>query len=103
MCGMLQDTLKRAEKAKEKKALYGEDIDLEKFIMEEAGEHEQVSRANEVPKKVQETLLKVGVDPNEEERSGTFVQVDQSGVCSTCTSESVEIMGMNGALDKYGW
>ena len=103
MCGMLQDTLKRAEKAKEKKALYGEDIDLEKFIKEEAGEHEQVSRANEVPKKVQETLLKVGVDPNEEERSGTFVQVDQSGVCSTCTSESVEIMGMNVALDKYGW
>ncbi|BDZ66814.1 hypothetical protein GCM10025860_02620 [Methanobacterium ferruginis] len=48
---MLQGTLKRAEKAKDKKALYGEDIDLEKFIKEEAGEHEQVSRANEVPKK----------------------------------------------------
>nr|WP_319374124.1 SufD family Fe-S cluster assembly protein [uncultured Methanobacterium sp.] len=100
---MLRDTLNRAEKAKEKKALYGEDIDLEKFIKEEAGEHEKVSRANEVPKKVQETLLKVGVDPNEEERSGTFVQVDQSGVCTTCASESVEIMGMNVALDKYGW
>lgn len=103
MCGMLRDTLNRAEKAKEKKALYGEDIDLEKFIKEEAGEHEKVSRANEVPKKVQETLLKVGVDPNEEERSGTFVQVDQSGVCTTCGSESVEIMGMNVALDKYSW
>ncbi|WP_321422575.1 SufD family Fe-S cluster assembly protein [uncultured Methanobacterium sp.] len=100
---MLRDTLNRAEKAKEKKALYGEDIDLEKFIKEEAGEHEKVSRANEVPKKVQETLLKVGVDPNEEERSGTFVQVDQSGVCTTCASESVEIMGMNVALDKYSW
>lgn len=103
MCGMLRDTLNRAEKAKGKKALYGEDIDLEKFIKEEAGEHEKVSRANEVPKKVQETLLKVGVDPNEEERSGTFVQVDQSGVCTTCASESVEIMGMNVALDKYSW
>ena len=100
---MLQNTIKRAEKAKEKKALYGEDIDLEKFIKEEAGEHEKVSKANEVPKKVQETLLKVGVDPNEEERSGTFLQVDQSGVCSNCTSESVEIMGMNVALDKYAW
>ncbi len=103
MCGMLPNTIERAEKAKEKKALYGEDIDLEQFIKEEAGEHEQVSRANEVPRKVQETLLKVGVDPNEEERSGTFVQVDQSGVCTTCASESVEIMGMNVALDKYGW
>jgi len=45
----------------------------------------------------------VGVDPNEEERSGTFIQVDQTGVCSTCGSESVEIMGMNVAIDKYNW
>jgi Fe-S cluster assembly scaffold protein SufB len=100
---MLRDTLKKAEKAKEKKALYGSDIDLELFIKEEAGDHEKVTKANEVPKKVQDTLLKVGVDPKEEERSGTFIQVDQSGVCSTCTSESVEIMGMNVAMDKYGW
>lgn len=100
---MLQNTLERAKKASEKKALYGEDIDLEKFIKEEAGEHERVDRASEVPKKVQDTLLKVGVDPNEKERSGTFIQVDQSGVCTTCASEGVEIMGMNVALDKYGW
>lgn len=100
---MLRDTLKKAEKAREKKALYGEDIDLEEFIKEEAGEHEKVTKANEVPKKVQDTLLKVGVDPGEKERSGTFIQVDQSGVCTTCASESVEIMGMNVAIDKYGW
>ncbi len=100
---MLQSTLERAKKAQEKKALYGEDIDLEKFIKEEAGEHERVERANEVPKSVQDTLLKVGVDPTEKERAGTFIQVDQSGVCTTCPSESVEIMGMNVALDKYGW
>ncbi|AXV37343.1 MAG: SufD family Fe-S cluster assembly protein [Methanobacteriaceae archaeon] len=100
---MLRDTLEKAEKAKEKKALYGTDIDLEKFIKEEAGEHEKVTKAQEVPKKVQESLLKIGVDPSEKERSGTFIQVDQSGVCTTCASESVEIMGLNVALDKYGW
>lgn len=100
---MLQSALERAKKAHEKKALYGEDIDLEKFIKEEAGEHERVDKADEVPKKVQDTLLKVGVDPSEKERSGSFIQVDQSGVCTTCASKSVEIMGMNVALDKYGW
>lgn len=100
---MLQSALERAKKAQEKKALYGKDIDLEKFIREEAGEHERVDRASEVPKKVQETLLKVGVDPTEKERAGTFIQVDQSGVCATCPSENVEIMGMNIALEKYGW
>jgi len=100
---VLQSPLERAKKAQEKKALYGEDIDLEKFIKEEAGEHERVTKANEVPKKVQDTLLKVGVDPTENERSGTFIQVDQSGVCTTCAAEGVEIMGMNVALDKYSW
>ena len=100
---MLQTPLERAKKAHEKKALYGEDIDLEKFIKEEAGEHERVERAIEIPKKVQDTLLKVGVDPTEKERSGTFIQMDQSGVYNASPSESVEIMGMNVALDKYGW
>ena len=100
---MLQTPLERAKKAHEKKALYGEDIDLEKFIKEEAGEHERVERAVEIPKKVQDTLLKVGVDPTEKERSGTFIQMDQSGVYNASPSESVEIMGMNVALDKYGW
>ena len=100
---MLQTPLERAKKAHEKKALYGEDIDLEKFIKEEAGEHERVERAVEIPKKVQNTLLKVGVDPTEKERSGTFIQMDQSGVYNASPSESVEIMGMNVALDKYGW
>ncbi|OEC88666.1 MULTISPECIES: SufB/SufD family protein [Methanobacterium] len=100
---MLQTPLERAQKAHEKKALYGEDIDLEKFIKEEAGEHERVERAVEIPKKVQDTLLKVGVDTTEKERSGTFIQMDQSGVYNASPSESVEIMGMNVALDKYGW
>ncbi|MEN4006691.1 MAG: SufD family Fe-S cluster assembly protein [Methanobacteriaceae archaeon] len=100
---MLQSALERAKKAQEKKALYGKDIDLEKFIKEEAGEHERVDMASEVPKKVQEALLKVGVDPTEKERAGTFIQVDQSSVCTTCPSENVEIMSMSVALEKYGW
>jgi len=100
---MLQSTLERAKKAREKKALYGEDIDLEKFIKEEAGEHERLNKATEVPKEVQDTLLKVGVDPHEKERAGTYIQMDQSGVVTTSISENVEIMGMNVAVDKYSW
>ncbi|QUH23155.1 SufD family Fe-S cluster assembly protein [Methanobacterium alkalithermotolerans] len=95
--------IRKSKKSPGKKALYGEDIDLEKFIKEEADEHERLNKASEIPKKVQESLLKVGVDPEEKERAGTFIQVDQSGVCSTCESESVEIMGMNVATEKYGW
>ncbi|BAW31860.1 MAG TPA: SufD family Fe-S cluster assembly protein [Methanothermobacter sp.] len=100
---MLPDAIKKAEKAKEKKAAYGYDIDLEKFIKEEAGEHERINKATEVPKKMRETLLKVGVDPTEKERAGTFIQVDQSGVYTSRVSKAVEVMGLNVALEKYDW
>ncbi|MDI9623552.1 MAG: SufD family Fe-S cluster assembly protein [Methanothermobacter sp.] len=100
---MFPDTIKKAEKAKEKKAPYGYDIDLEKFIKEEAGEHERINKATEVPKKMRETLLKVGVDPTEKERVGTFIQLDQTGIYSSQASKAVEIMGLNVALEKYNW
>ncbi len=100
---MLRDTVKKAEKAKEKRAPYGEDINLEEFIKEEAGEHESFDEAREVPRDVRDALLKVGVNPTESERAGTFIQMDQSGVYATSISDSVEIMGLNLALEKYKW
>jgi len=100
---MLSDTIKKAEKAKEKKSPYGYDINLEKFIEEEAEEHERINKATEVPKKMRNTLLKVGVDPTEKERAGTFIQVDQTGIYSSQASKTVEIMGLNFALEKYNW
>jgi uncharacterized protein len=100
---MLSDTLERAKKAREKKAALGEDVEMEKFEKEETGEHEKVESLKELPPKYQKSLLKVGVEPSEKGRAGSFLQVDQSQVCSTCQSESIEMMGIQQALDKYGW
>lgn len=102
---MLQsDTLKkRAEKAKKKKAALGEDIELEKFEREETGEHEEVESLEELPQKYQKSLLKVGVDPTGSGRAGSFMQLDQSKICSTCASENIEMMGIQQAMDKYSW
>jgi uncharacterized protein len=100
---MLRDTLKRAEKAKKKPAALGEDVDIEEFEQEEEGEHEKIESLQELPNKYQETLLKVGVDPTEQGRAGSFMQIDQSGVCSNCSSESIELMNMKDAAEKYSW
>ena len=100
---MLRNTLKRAEKAKKKPAALGEDVDIEEFEQEEEGEHEKIESLQELPNKYQETLLKVGVDPTEQGRAGSFMQIDQSGVCSNCSSESIELMNIKDAAEKYSW
>lgn len=101
---MLQSTLKkRAEKAKNKKAALGEDIDIEQFEQEEDWEHEKIESLEELPEKQKKTLLNVGVEPTGSGRSGSFMQIDQSGVCTNCSSESIELMNMKNALEKYDW
>ncbi|OPY24883.1 MAG: cysteine desulfurase activator complex subunit SufB [Methanobacterium sp. PtaU1.Bin242] len=102
---MLQsDTLKeKAEKAKKKKASLGEDIELEKYDQEEEGEHEQLESLEELPEKYKKDILQVGVDPSGEGRAGSFMQLDQSQICSTCQSESIEMMGIQQAMEKYQW
>lgn len=102
---MLQsDTLKkRAEKAKKKKAALGEDIELEEFEKEEPGEHEKMESLEELPGKYKEDILKVGVEPTGAGRAGSFLQIDQSGVCSNCGAESIELMNMPDAREKYDW
>jgi Fe-S cluster assembly scaffold protein SufB len=102
---MLQsDTLKkRAEKAREKKAALGEDIELEEFEKEEPGEHEKMESLEDLPKNYQKDILKVGVEPTGSGRAGSFLQIDQSGVCTNCGTESIELMNMKDAMEKHDW
>ena len=100
---MLRNTLERAEKAKKKPAALGEDVDIEEFEQEEEGEHEKIESLQDLPKSYQDTVLKVGVDPTEQGRAGSFMQIDQSGICSNCSSESIELMNMKDALEKHNW
>ncbi|MGP8337180.1 MAG: SufB/SufD family protein [Methanosarcinaceae archaeon] len=48
-------------------------------------------------------FLNVGYDPQGAERSGSFLQVDHSVLCSKVMQEGVEIMSINDALKKYSW
>lgn len=99
----MRKVLEQAQKAKDKKAALGSDIEIEQFTIEKTDEHETLNSINEVDDDVKETLLKVGVNSEENERSGTFLQMDQSPIVNNMLSDSVEMMGMNVALDKYNW
>ena len=92
-----------AEKAKYKKAALGTDIVIENFTKEEVNAFDVLDDINDVDKKTKRTLLRVGVDTESEERSGSFLQMDQSNVFSHSISDSIELMNTQMALEKYSW
>jgi len=93
---------KRAESAAEKKAAFGEDIELEKFE-----EGSRVSKPIEDLRTLDEeskrTLLQVGVIPSEEGRSGSLLVLDNTVSHSSLKDKNVELMSTRKALEKYEW
>jgi Fe-S cluster assembly scaffold protein SufB len=70
--------LRRAAAARDKPATFGPDLDLAAFHVDQAVPETAGGAARE--RQVREAALEVGVDPADERRAGTFVQVDQSVV-----------------------
>jgi len=91
----------RAERAKDKKAIYGTDVDLESYESE-ARPHEVVQQAEELPSAVKKAALNVGVKLDKES-SGAYVQMDQTPVIAKSLYDGVEIMDMASALKKYDY
>ena len=91
----------RAKKAKEKKALYGVDVDLESYESE-ANPHEMIERAEDLPEEVKKAALDVGVKLDKE-TSGAYVQMDQTPVHTRSLFEGVEVLDTATALKKYDY
>ncbi len=93
-----------AEKALDKKAALGEDIDLAKYSST-AEEHVLPGRSRpSFPHEDKAQLMKVGVTLDDaSQRSGTFVQMDRSVVHTSASEEGVEVMAITKALEKYDW
>lgn len=98
-----QEELKeRAKKAIDRKAVYGEDIDLSAF--EEADEHYAVDELSKLPKEIQQAAIASGIDPSEANRSGSFMQLDHSVIYQKIQKAyhgKLEIMDINEALVRY--
>jgi Fe-S cluster assembly scaffold protein SufB len=89
----------KARKARDKKAAYGTDVNLESY-QSQAKAQERVEDAEDLPGVVKEAALGVGVKLDAE-ASGEYVQMDQTPVVAKSLYEGVEIMDMASALDKY--
>jgi len=93
----------KAQAAIEKKASLGEDIDLTKYTDEDdkPAYHDDPSQ---LPAKAKTQMLDAGVmldDPSQ--RSGTYIQMDNTPVHSSVSQDGVEVMPVSQAIQKYDW
>ncbi len=92
---------KKAQDAKEKKATYGPDIDLNTYTTK--GEsHDPLESPKELPEEDKEVMLKAGVDAGEEGRSGSYIQKDTTAVYATSLMDGLEVIPIKEAL-KLDW
>jgi len=93
----------KAKAAANKKATFGDDIDLNKYTS--SGEERPYQNdPSQLPPQTKERMLSAGVmldDPGQ--RSGTYLQMDNTPIHSSIRQEGVEVMALSQALEKYGW
>jgi Fe-S cluster assembly scaffold protein SufB len=97
-----QELRKRAAAAREKAASLGPNVDLESYTTE-GQKRPPLSDVRDLPGSDREQIRQVGIKDEIEERSGTFIQIDDSVVYSEAREEGLEIMGMAQALEKHDW
>jgi hypothetical protein len=93
----------RAKAAADKPAAAGEDVDLKQFIG--GGEKEKYqSDPTALPAEEKAKMLEVGVMlDNPSQRSGTYIQANETPVHFSAREEGVEVMAVSEALKKYDW
>lgn len=93
----------KAKAASAKPASLGEDIDLGIYVSS-AEEQPYQDDPSQLPSKAKEKMLDAGVildDPSQ--RSGTFIQMDNTPVHFSSQQEGIEVMPVSQALEKYDW
>jgi Fe-S cluster assembly scaffold protein SufB len=98
----LQKFKEQALKAINKKAAFGEDLDLS--IYSEPDEYSYSGELEKLPQELQEAASMAGVDVSGKERSGSFMQLDHTVIYKQIQSayeNKIEIMSITDALQKY--
>jgi len=93
----------RAKAAATKPAALGEDIELSTYVSS-AEEQPYQADPSELPAQAKEQMLGAGVILDDtSQRSGTFIQMDNTPVHSSSRQEGIEVMAVSQALEKYDW
>ncbi|MFA5308127.1 MAG: SufD family Fe-S cluster assembly protein [Dehalococcoidales bacterium] len=96
-------TKEKAKAATAKAAAYGEDINIGKYSATGA-EHPYQADPSALSRETKNIMLGAGImldDPSQ--RSGTFLQMDNTPVHFSARQEGVEVMAVSQALKKYDW
>lgn len=99
---MNKEIVERAQRAKAKKALLGEDVDIERYTTE-TNEHDTLTSLDDISEDYGQDLLNAGIEPSEKDRSGSFLQRDRSVIFSRAKYPGLELMSTTDAIKKYDW
>jgi len=92
----------KAAEAREKKATFGQDIDLGSFRSEPVA-HNYIEDLRTLPEADKKRVILAGFDTEGQGRSGTYIQKDTEVVHFKPMQEGLEIMPIKQALKKYDW
>lgn len=97
------DRLEKARAAAEKKAAVGFDIDLSRYESEAGSAPGQVD-PKQIAEEDKSRMLSAGIMLDDlSQRSGTFIQKDNTPIHHTTSQEGIEVMATSEALKKYSW
>ena len=88
--------------ALKKKAAYGKDLDLDAYALG-TYEPEKIKDLTVADGSVKERMVNVGFVPDEKDRSGTILFMDNGESHISSKSKDVELMSTRAALKKYDW
>ncbi len=100
----LREIEEKALKAVDKKALYGPDIDISKYTQHI--ERGKIESLEDLSRQAREAAIVTGINLKEEQRAGSYMQIDQSVVYESLSKSyegQLEIMSTTDALNKYDW
>ncbi len=98
------EIIERAKRARSKRAALGEDIELENYVSAgSVAEHDALNSLSEFPDEYRHDLLEAGIEPGEDNRSGSFIQRDCSVVFSAVKYPGLELMSTTDALRRHDW
>jgi len=92
----------KAVQAKDKKAMFGQDIDLGSFTSEPVA-HNYIQDLRVLPEVDKARMLQAGIDFNGKGRSGTYVQKDTEVLHVGSVQDGLEITPIKQALEEYDW
>jgi len=91
-----------ADRAKDKKAAIGPDVDLKSYSLESPAQSD-IKNLGALSKVDRARMILAGLDVTEEGRSGTYVQKNATAVHSGSNVEGLEIIPIRKALEEVDW